>query len=646
MKTSGHVISLILGCLLITPTLVFAQLKMPLLLSDGAIVQHGKPFLVWGWSSPDAKVSVTLKSEEQTVQANSQGEWQVEFKPLAAGEAFSLTVKSAKQKVLIHDLLAGDVWVASGQSNMEWELKNSLDAETELTELNNPNIRHFKVPQSWAKRPEDRLAGGAWQLADAQNAGSFSAVAYYFAKKVQKETGIPIGIIGSNWGGSAIQAWMPKEAFKDRNVEQEFDAHLERVEKSKEDLKKKLAKWPNANAQNIYQDNADWSQDSVDLAYWDVVKAPALWESQGFDRMNGIVWYKKQFNLTTDDINGDLLLSLARIDDNDTTWVNGTKVGSTDGYNKVRQYIVPKAALKSGNNTISIRVVDNYGGGGIYSEAALLYAKTANNITIPLSGDWFLRPDKVTFEDANDVISVATALYNKMIHPLFTYPVKGVIWYQGESDAYSEQAALEYQVKFRELINAWRANWVEPAMPFYWVQLASFDTNDGDQLVKPWAILRESQTAILTMPNTGQALALDVGNPKDIHPRDKKTVGERLANIALHKTYGELSLHYRGPIIGDVQLAENSLVVKFKTDKGLMLRADKQNNTNQVIGFEGVTADGALKKLSGDIEHESVRLSLDNNHIVELRYAWDDSPDTANLMDSSGLPAEPFRITL
>jgi len=632
-----------LGVLLL-PAFSMAAIQLPLLLSNDAIIQRDQPVSIWGWAEPEQTVTIKLNDRVQVVDSDAQGEWQAIFEPLKAGVSVSLVVKAGGEIKTVNNMLAGDVWVASGQSNMEWLLQDSLGAETELQLLNNTNIRHFKIPKSWSVAPENRLAGGEWFSATSEHAGEFSGVAYFFAKKVAAQTGVPIGIIGSNWGGSSIETWMSYRALglSAEEIQQVLGKHKQKNDDYRSAQLKQMQRWPGALVNKLGDADADWSAAELQTNEWAEISVPSLWEGQGYNGVDGIIWYRKQFQLTHEDIAGGITLGLGRIDDNDITWVNGVKVGETRAFNEIRTYSVPESALKPGLNSIAIRVEDTGGGGGIYSDVELLYVQTAEGKKTSLAGEWLFRPDKVFVDTDGAMNQVETALYNKMMYPLFQYPVKGVIWYQGESNAFEETRATQYARQFQQMIIEWRQKWAQPELAFYWVQLASFDTNDGDSLVRPWATLRESQTAALTLPNTGQAIAIDVGDANDIHPRDKKTVGERLAVIALNKTYGDKKQHYRGPELKSVKLKGTSLVIKFNSAKGLAIRDGQAS----VLGFELVDQAGKLVPLEGLVKGTKVVLKLNNRSPVEVRYAWDDSPVNANLMDTTGLPAEPFRVKL
>jgi sialate O-acetylesterase len=408
-------------------------------------------------------------------------------------------------------------------------------------------------------------------------------------------------------------------------------------------LKMRLQRWPGSVVDTFTTADADWSAEKIDMQDWLTVAAPLLWEDQGYPGVDGVMWYRKIITLNADEAANGIDLSLGRIDDNDITWVNGHQVGSTQAYDIARGYHVAGEFLKPGENTIAIRVEDTGGGGGIYSDENLLYLQTADGARRSLAGNWSIKADRITVSEIDEVNHVETALYNKMLYPLFKTPIKGVIWYQGEANANTLAQAENYAQQFPALIQDWRGGWQNMTLPFYWVQLANFDSgrNSGDE--RPWAILRESQTAALELANTGQAITIDVGNPQDIHPRDKLTVGNRLALIALNKTYGYGRLHYRGPVFESVVRKKDRIMVQFSTDKRLRKKAGE----HAVTGFEIAANDGVYKAVTGKIKGNSVVIpTKDSGSAAFLRYAWNDNPEDAGLFDSTGLPAEPFRTAI
>jgi len=615
-----------------------ANIELPPLLLDGAVLQREQPIPIWGKAPPNQTVTVTFANDQKTVESDADGNWKTSFKARkASAEPVQLRITSGEFARTVNDIVIGDVWVASGQSNMEWVVRDSDGADAEIANTNELNIRHFKIPRSWAVTPSDTLAGGQWLPATTENLGDFTAVGWYFAKIIHSEIGVPVGLINSTWGGSRIEGWMSAQnlGISSQQAQDTLQEMVTAGEQKVAEVRQLLQRWPGSLVTKVDGPNADWSATALDERDWLTIHAPSLWEQQSYPGVDGFMWYRKTFELTAEEAKNDITLGLGRIDDTDITWINGHKVGETSAHDLIRTYKVPAKFLKPGKNQIAVRVEDYQGGGGIYSSDDLLYVQTANGKRYSLAGEWKIKADRVTVILSDNFHNTGTALYNKMIHPLFQIPVKGILWYQGESNAYSEEDAENYRSQFAGLIKDWRNSWNNPNMPFYWVQLANFVSGS-----EKWPFLREAQTATLAVKHTGQAITIDIGNPKDIHPRDKKTVGERLARIALNQTYGKNKVHFRGPIVQSASIKKDQLIVKFKTAKSLSVR----DGHGVVKGFEIADSSGQFKAVTGTIKGNSVILPLANTtKPTAVRYAWSDNPEEANLKDSEGLPAEPFR---
>jgi sialate O-acetylesterase len=632
-------------CILMAPGL-YAEIELPFLIGDGMVVQRGELIPIWGRGDADTEITLKFAGETRTVRSDGGGAWHTDFNAREAGGPYELRIRSGRDSRTVRDILVGDVWLCSGQSNMELVLRNTENAEKEIANSENSNIRHFGVPHTWSVAPSDRLAGGSWTVATPDTAGEFTAVGYYFAKKIHAETGVPIGLLHSSWGGSNIESWMSPRALEE--TDEAALGRMERLaadaERSARSIRNKLGRWPNALVDRVETADADWSAAELDESDWIEIPAPQLWEEQGFEGVDGVVWYRKTFHLDAKQAAGGIVLGLARIDDNDIAWVNSHKVGETNAYDLVRRYEAPAEFLKSGENRIAIRIEDTGGGGGIYSDPALLYVETSDGMKLSLAGPWKIKADRVTVSLMTDVNHTPTALYNKMLHPLFAFPIKGVLWYQGESNADNVEEALNYREQFQDLIKDWRKSWRKPELAFYWVQLANFNTNKDTAVSSPWAIVRDAQTAALELPNTGQAITIDVGNPNDIHPRDKKTVGTRLALIALNKTYGRSDISYSGPVLDTCKVEGADIKLSFSNSGSKLAVAD---GGNSVMGFEIAGADGSYKSANASIQNNTVIVSNESvKQPLAVRYAWKDNPEEANLIGGNGLPAGPFRLTI
>ncbi|MFT4179621.1 MAG: sialate O-acetylesterase [Thermomonas sp.] len=610
--------------------------ELPRVFADGMVLQRDQPIPVWGRSAPGAKLRVTLDGRKAKANADAAGNWRVLLPPHAAGGPFELRITDDGKTQVVRDVLVGDVWLASGQSNMEWPIAQSRDAEAEIQRATDPLIRHFKIPKSWAGEPQWQLAGGQWQAASPQVAGSFSAVAHFFARELRKSTGVPIGIIDSSWGGSNIEAWTDAATLKLSADDVAAQAAMleARDRESLRQTQANTARWPTP------VDDSDWSQATLDTSAWAELPVPALWESAGWNGMDGIAWYRAEFDLNAQEARAGVSLGVGRIDDSDTTWVNGVQVGQTRmQYNQVRVYAVPASALRAGRNTIAVRVEDTGGGGGIHGQPQEVFVQPNGGAARVLAGTWKFRPARVTVALVDDKNQHPTLLYNAMIHPLQPYGLRGVIWYQGESNAYALQAARDYRDQFQSMIGQWRTQWQAPALPFLWVQLASFGSGVDRGADSPWALLRESQTAALRLPATAQVVSIDIGDSHDIHPRNKQDVGRRLALAARHVAYGE-SLVHAGPMQRGVQFDGDAVRVQF--DNGgaaLAVRGD-----GELRGFELAGDDRVFHPARARIEGDAVIVRSDAVPVPRaVRYGWRDDAADANLGNAEGLPASPFR---
>ena len=632
-----------------TRTLFFALLlagmpcaqavELPRMFSEGMVLQRGQPIPVWGRATPGAKVVVAFDGKAVSAVADAKGNWCITLPAHAAGGPFKMRIDDGSAPVDLDDVLFGDVWLASGQSNMEWPLAQTEGADAAIAAANDPLVRHFKIPKSWSSTPQWQLQGGAWVSASPATAGQFSAAAYYFAIELRKATGVPIGIIDSTWGGSRIETWMDAATLgldPADSVAAERRARAD-DERATAEAKRRLAQWPAGRA-----DDSNWQATGLDTSTWASIKVPGIWESQGWVIIDGIAWYRTEFNLSAAEAKAGVTLAVGRIDDSDTTWVNGVQVGQTTlQYNLPRTYVVPASALHAGRNEVAVKVTDSGGGGGVHGVASELYVQLADGRRRPLDSEWRFRIAEARLVPADDNKNqFPTLLYNAMIHPLQPYPLRGAIWYQGESNAYAVEESLRYRTLFPAMIQQWRAQWHAPALPFLWVQLASFGSGADTKQESPWSVLRESQTATLSLPATAQVVTIDIGDRDDIHPRNKRDVGQRLALAARHVAYGE-SLVHSGPMQRGARFADRAARVQFDNG-GAALAA--RGGGDDVIGFEVAGADRVFHPARARIEGNIVVVRSDAVMApIAVRYGWHDDAGNANLANTAGLPASPFR---
>ncbi|MEM1270058.1 MAG: sialate O-acetylesterase, partial [Bacteroidota bacterium] len=507
---------------------------------------------------------------------------------------------------------------------------------------NDPMIRHFKVPRSWAYTPADTLAGGAWDAASPETVGQFSGVGYAFAQHLRAmlEDDVAIGIVNSTWGGSRIEPWMSAAALGTTPEEAEA-AEKARVNARLAGLRDLLGELPAEDA-GLVDGAALWADPAYDDSSWGTIELGANWESAGYPDLDGVAWYRTTFELTEEQADLPAFVILGMIDDSDQAWINGVSIGSTDmAYNRERRYRVRPSALRPGRNVLAIRVEDFGGGGGINATGNPLSFQSPSG-SLLLDGPWRFKVARVDADFSFDKNQIPTLLYNAMIAPLQPFPVRGVIWYQGESNAGTVDDAKAYEDLFAGLIQNWRSDWASPELPFFWAQLAAYHEEDTEPPAEsPWATHRASQTAALELPATGQAILTDLGDARDIHPRNKKDVGIRLAQTALNVAYGREDVPRSGPTYAGYELNESRVTVTFDhVGEALMSSGDA------VEGFALQSEDGTWAWASAEITGPNT-VSVYAASIpapVGLRFAWADNPSRANLYASNDRPAVPFQI--
>lgn len=647
-KTTSNLLWAFLPCVFLSLsfTSAQAQLSVAQLFSDNMVLQRQQPIRIWGQARPKASVRVSLNSMSEEVRATKQGKWQATLMAMPAGGPYQIDISSRKESISLKNILVGDVWLCSGQSNMEWPVALANNADTEIASANDSNIRHFAVPKSYATTPSDELEGGEWLMTSPENVGSFTAVGYFFAREMRKHSDVPIGLLHSSWGGSRIEPWMSRETLRRPGEEDVLEAA---IQKSKDDQAKAMAvlkaQFPNLTTEDAGSSNGlyHWAAPNLVTDEWVELQVPGLWEAQGYEQFDGIAWYRTSFTLTKEEAEQAATLYLGQIDDSDISWVNGVRVGGMEmSYNKQREYIVAASVLKTGTNTIAVRVEDTGGGGGIYGESDRVKLVT-NTQTINLARSWKFRAG--AYFDKGSILSNAnqlpTLLYNKMIHPILNFPIKGVLWYQGESNANTAEEAVAYRYYFQDMIRRWRAAWNIGDFPFLYVQLANYMQAADQPVNSNWALLRESQNAALALPNTGQAVIIDIGEAEDVHPRNKQDVGLRLS-LAARKVLGEGELVYSGPTLQEYSVVDGEFILKFEI-YGSSLVCD--NRYGYLNGFAIAGADQQFIWAKAILLKDKVVVWSEAIPDPRyLRYAWADNPADVNLFNEKGLPAAPFRI--
>jgi sialate O-acetylesterase len=650
MKKTTFLGSVLLSLTLLRPP-AHADVRLPQFFGDGMVLQREKPVAFWGWADVGEAVTVQLLGKTYAAQPDASGRWRVTLDAQPAGGPHVISVRG-KKALTVSDVLFGDVWVCGGQSNMEWHLRQLNGKYDDLIRSTppNPQIRYVEIRHVTNNTPKDDApVVKPWVSANAQTLPDFSAVGYFFAKTLYERYGVPIGLVACNWGGTIAEAWMDYESLAPfPHLQQRFVTLRDEARSAESQASRKAVTWEEALAladAGSPQDGPSWASVGLNTADWKPLAVPGAWEDNGLPGFDGLVWLRQEINLPKSAAGKELTFRSFGIDDADVTFFNGTEIGRTDGYNLPRAYRIPGNLVKAGKNVLAIRVVDTGGGGGLTGTPDSLRLM-AGKQSFPLAGTWQYKiasplknfpPNDRIATGANP--NVPTVLYNGMLRALTPYGIRGVIWYQGESNA---SRAYEYRSLFPAMIRNWRKNFGQGDVPFLFVQLANFMKPADQPGESAWAELREAQRMALAEPFTGMACTIDIGEEKDIHPKNKFDVGRRLALNAMHVAYGDNNAVYAGPMY-----------------RNLVRDGDKIR-----LGFEHVAAglvaknspDGSLRgfTIAGeDKKWVPANARLDNNTVVvwsdavknpvAVRYAWADNPVGCNLYNAADLPASPFR---
>ena len=591
-------------------------------------------------------VMVTLNGQKKTVKTGKDGKWRVTLDPMEAGGPYQMVVAGKKNTVTFEDVLAGDVWICSGQSNMEFQLKQADNAKTEIPAANYPTIRQLLVKKDMSLTLKDDMAGD-WTICTPGTAPEFTAVGYFFAKKLQQELSVPIGLINTSWGGTHSETWTSREAMSRndelRPVADKLPATYEAVIKSGQERIQNLMQAQQSGLPTLGEVRT-WAEPTLNTSGWKSMNVLGDWEWKGLPTVDGVIWFRKDITLPEGSKSTGLTLELGPIDDRDSTFINGELVGSTNGRQQPRKYTVPDKLLKPGRNVIAVRVHDTGGSGGFMGEPDQLRLM-GDKVNLPLAGEWQYRVESVSESSYKPGPNTyGTQLFNAMLNPLIPYAMRGVIWYQGESNA---GRANQYRTSFPLMIQDWRQHWGSD-FPFLFVQLANFNSANGDSKHgSSWAELREAQTMTLQLPKTGMAVTSDIGERADIHPKNKVDVGNRLAAEAMRVAYNKPADDVsRGPMFDTMTIDSSKAVLTFKNEGasdsrlGLMV-SDKYG---YLKGFEIAGADQKFYYAKAEIRGNTVIVHADSvSTPVAVRYGWADDNGDVNLYNRAGFPAVPFR---
>jgi sialate O-acetylesterase len=622
----------------------YTQIKLPRLVRDSMILQRDAHIKIWGWASKDEKIAVKFNNKTYKTKADANGNWTVMLSPAKAGGPYTMDI-TAKNKISLKEILVGDVWFCSGQSNMvhQMGIHDVLYAK-EITEANNPQIRQFWVQtMTNLQGPQNDFPSGYWKSAVGEDIRPFSAVAYFFAKKIYEKYHIPIGIINSSVGGTPIEAWTSEEGLKD------FSEIQKTIQKNKDTAYTNSLSRP-ANTNRPQPQITDlgltgekkWFDVSYSPKGWKNINIPGYWEDQGIKDLNGVVWYRKEIDIPASMSGKPAKVFLGRIIDADVLYINGKQVGITTYQYPQRRYAVAADVLKAGKNIFVIKVTNTAGKGGFVPDKP--YYIFSGHDTVDLKGTWQYKVGDVFIPRPPgggggfgiNAQNQPTALYNAMAAPAINYTIKGFVWYQGESNT---GRAAEYATLQPAMINDWRIKWNLGELPFIYAQLPGFMDYNYIPSESNWALFRESQLKSLSVPNTTMAVTIDLGEWNDIHPDNKKDVGERLAFGALKIAYGE-NIVYSGPIYQSAMVEGNKIVISFHHTGSGLTTNDGEVPAEFAIAGEDKKFVWAKAKMEGD------KIVVWSDAVAKpmyVRYAWADNPVNPNLYNKEGLPASPFR---
>jgi len=657
--------ALIFFVFIVFTNVVEAEIRLAAVFTDDMVLQRDLPINIWGSAEKSESISVMLDGKSYQGQANEQGAWLITLPAQQVATNQSIKVvsnhKSDGNVVELNNIAFGDVWLASGQSNMSFSLKQALKKFPQENQLEQyPDVRQFLVPMNYDFKGvlSDFKESSAidkrtqWQVASSETVGGFSAVAWFFAKDLYQRFNVPIGIINSSVGGTAIDSWMSYQSLKAYPNAQALAYKLrddDFVMQLKQENIREVSHWLEKNTKNDKGlQQTKWFDADLDDEYWATLKVPGAWEDLGGGFNSGVVWLRKDFHLTKQESEADAQLLLGNIIEADKTYINGIEVGRTPHRYLSRDYYVNKKLLKTGTNNITIRVEVNKGQGGtiIDKPYKLLLNAHLPAKEISLISDWKYKVGTKSkklpwkLQRRTSLQFKPVGLYNAMIAPLEYMKFSGVIWYQGEGNVNQYQS---YTDQFTTMINLWRELFKQPELPFLFVQLANFLKPHQQPVESAWAELRGAQTQVLnTVENTAMALAIDVGEWNDIHPLDKKTVGQRLALGARRLVYAESELSYLSPQVEHASLREGQVIIDFSDiNQGLICKGEQLRGF-AIAGHDKkfVWATSRLENNQAIVWHDSIKTPK------YVRYAWANNPDKANLYSKQGLPATPFSIEL
>lgn len=628
---------------LLTFNTIFGQsLRLAGIFGDGMVIQKGINAPVWGTATPNTNVQVEFAGFITSAKSADDGKWMVRMPILNYGGPFDMKVMST-DTVVMKDVMVGEVWLASGQSNMEWRVGAGVgpNIEKEITGANFPNIRYYNVPRKTSCIPLNDIAKQSWNRISPSSVKDLSAVAYFFAKELCLDKKIAVGIINSSWGATSVEAWMSAEMLSTHPDFRDKVLQMNRDQKAWDLFVKNSIKTDHErdSLARLAQEGIEAKvyAPEYNAAAWKKSNYPVSLESIGLGGYWGLVWFRKNIEIPKEALGENLKFRVTIMAKDVIIYWNGNEIGRTVNPSKQVEYNIPKKLVKKGKNVLAIRMYENWGYAWVgTSDSEAVIVSEDQKIKIPLDGEW---SSNSTIEPAlaqwQGYFNYNTVQYNGRIAPIIPYGIKGVIWYQGENNA---GKAYQYRTLFPMMIQDWRIRWGNGYMPFLFVQLANYKTKKAEPSDDSWAELREAQALTLRYPNTGMACAIDIGEANDIHPKNKLDVGKRLYLAARKVAYRE-DVVSSGPVYESMKVDGSKIRLKFTSiGSGLDVK-----NHGILKGFAISGSDHKFYWAEAVVEGNEVVVSSSKvPSPVAVRYSWETNPD-GNLYNKDGLPAPPFR---